>query len=405
MDICSKEFSSLEDDTLLARETMFVSRQRVVPESAIEPQSTSTPEPALLVPEPTDSVPEPPAVSAPVPPETPVPVIEDETQELARKTESTKPRRREAPNYTLIAELSGCTAPVTSVKFSPDGFYVASGCVDKTFRVWKTGEDFAEVSKCRAHSTGINDIAWSADSRFLASCSDDGVVKVYDMQWTKRKIAMECHSNYVISVDFNPQGNLLLTGSFDNTAKIWDLRSGTCVATLDEHTQPVSSASFNYDGSLICTTSYDGATNLWDTRTNRCLRILEMENDDAVAVPCGYAKFSPNGRYILVAKHNSRMHMVDSKKERVVRTYSGHQNSQYCLVADFSITGKKWIVSGSEDGCLYIWDMQTCEIVQVIRGNGDVVIAVDCSLKSNMIASATIGSNDRCVRLWHSKDQ
>jgi WD40 repeat protein len=34
-----------------------------------------------------------------------------------------------------------------------------------------------------------------------------------------------------------------------------------------------------------------------------------------------------------------------------------------------SVTGGKWIISGSEDGKVYIWDLQTREIVQVLEGH------------------------------------
>lgn len=34
-----------------------------------------------------------------------------------------------------------------------------------------------------------------------------------------------------------------------------------------------------------------------------------------------------------------------------------------------SFTGGKWIVSGSEDGKVVLWDLQTREIVQVLEGH------------------------------------
>lgn len=59
----------------------------------------------------------------------------------------------------------------------------------------------------------------------------------------------------------------------------------------------------------------------------------------------------------------------------------------YCIFANFSVTGGKvgflvcvhgyakvhyhlqWIVSGSEDNMVYIWNLQTKEIVQQLEGH------------------------------------
>jgi len=56
-------------------------------------------------------------------------------------------------------------------------------------------------------------------------------------------------------------------------------------------------------------------------------------------------------------------------------------------------------VSGSEDNKIYLWDLQTREIMQVLDGHQDVVVAVATHPQQNMIASGSMDS-DLTVKVW-----
>lgn len=58
---------------------------------------------------------------------------------------------------------------------------------------------------------------------------------------------------------------------------------------------PVLQVDFNRDGTLIVSCSYDGLCRIWNADTGHCLKtVIDDQNP-----PVSFAKFSPNGRYIL----------------------------------------------------------------------------------------------------------
>ena len=81
------------------------------------------------------------------------------------------------------------------------------------------------------------------------------------------------------------------------------------------------------------------------------------------------------------------------------KIYSGHLNRVYCITSTFSVTNGKYIVSGSEDRCVYLWDLQQKNMVQKLEGHTDTVISVTCHPTENKIASASL-DGDRTVRVW-----
>lgn len=60
---------------------------------------------------------------------------------------------------------------------------------------------------------------------------------------------------------------------------------------------PITCVHFNRDGSLIVSGSHDGSCKIWETASGKCLKVLIDDRVPAVS----FAKFSPNGKFVLVA--------------------------------------------------------------------------------------------------------
>jgi COMPASS component SWD3 len=58
---------------------------------------------------------------------------------------------------------------------------VWGAAADRTVKVWHTSSG-ALVRDFVGHSQGVSDVAWSDQSEFIASASDDGTVRLWDLE-------------------------------------------------------------------------------------------------------------------------------------------------------------------------------------------------------------------------------
>lgn len=153
--------------------------------------------------------------------------------------------------------LNGHKAPVAQVRFSPDGRWIASCSADATLKVWDA-QNGKLLQTMEGHLAGISTLAWSPDSRTIATGSDDKVIRLWNRATGKAYPPLLGHHNYVFSLAFSPKGNMLASGSYDEAVFLWDVRAGRQMRSLPAHSDPVGGVDFVRDGTLIVSCATDG---------------------------------------------------------------------------------------------------------------------------------------------------
>jgi WD40 repeat protein len=136
------------------------------------------------------------------------------------------------PPGSVLYTYHGHTNRVTTVAWSPDGKYIATGSANNTVRMWDATTG-AQVFVYRGHQGSVNALAWSPDGREIASGAADNTVQILETATGKRWFTYRGHSNTVSAVSWSPDGKFIASGSWDKTVQVWNAASGALLYTYD----------------------------------------------------------------------------------------------------------------------------------------------------------------------------
>ncbi|CAA0830198.1 Transducin/WD40 repeat-like superfamily protein [Striga hermonthica] len=309
-------------------------------------------------------------------------------------------------------ELKAHDNSIRAMKFSPDGQYLASGCVDGVVCIWRVDlveasswagycsygemglvgkktkkfqapvvvpEKIFHIQECplhkfQAHSGDVLDLAWSPSNHLLSSSVDNTVCL-----WragSDRCLGVFHHTNYVTCVEFNPvDENLFISGSIDGKVRIWGVAGGRVKDWADVQ-DIVTAVCYQPNGKGFVVGSVSGSCRFYDIPGDELVVKTEInvhEKRKSSGNRITGIQFLKNGsQRVMITSEGSKIHIVDGLK--VVCKYKGLPKSGCQLSASLTSSGRH-IVSVGEDSRVYLWAVSTfkqrkrsCETFLTRRG-------------------------------------
>jgi eukaryotic-like serine/threonine-protein kinase len=156
---------------------------------------------------------------------------------------------------------------VTAIRFSPGDRFLrvgVQGC--STEAVWdlKTAAQLAMRVGPRERS------AFSADGKLLATSETNYVIKLWELPSLRERAILRGHRWTVYSLAFSPNSRVLASGGLDAIARLWDVDTGTeLTRPLRGHLQGVTGLTFSPDSTALATSSTDNTVKFWSVATGR----------------------------------------------------------------------------------------------------------------------------------------
>jgi WD40 repeat protein len=278
--------------------------------------------------------------------------------------------------------------PYRSVAFSPDGKTLASGSDDGSVKLWDVTEGRL-LRSFAGHTDAVTSVAFSPDGKTLASGSNDTSVKLWDVAEGRLLHSFAGHTRDVTSVAFSPDGKTLASGSDDDSVKLWDVAEGRLLHSFADHTRAVTSVAFSPDGKTLASGSGDTSVKLWDVTEGRLLRSFAGHTDAVTSVA-----FSPDGKTLATGSGDTSVKLWDVAEGRLLHSFAGHTDAVTSVA--FSPDGKT-LASGSGDDSVKLWGVAEGRLLHSFTGHTDAVTSVAFSPDGKTLAS---GSGDDSVKLW-----
>jgi eukaryotic-like serine/threonine-protein kinase len=310
-------------------------------------------------------------------------------------------------NGKEIRSLAGHLGFVTALSFDPSGRRLASASQDQTIKIWDLAS-WQEAFTLRAHADFVWSISFDPDGRRLVSGSGDGTVKILDTVAPQEYLPLKGDAYYVAKVAFSPDGKWLVSSDLDlKTISIWDVQTGQVIRSLHEKRAVVQAVAFSTDRQLLASASdswssrsIPSTVKIWDTRTWSLRKTFRASRGQVITIA-----FSPEGHYLAWPEEGGKVKFFDLHRQEEAPALSVDIANVQQL--SFAPGSGLLALSGSSNsqpgharlGEIQVWDLVSRRKIKTLVQEPGFFSGLAFSGNGRWLAA---GDSNHMIRLWET---
>ncbi|WP_339743708.1 WD40 repeat domain-containing protein [uncultured Rubinisphaera sp.] len=277
--------------------------------------------------------------------------------------------------------------------------------------MWSTA-DWTQVAQFTNHSSSVNTVSISNDSKFvvsgsgdrLATSAGDTTVRVWNQQTQKQISVFHGHNTSATAVAFDPSTKCVVSGTDEGRICVWNRDTGDLIADLlDEVVElpdgPIPIADgiivdlkFDQNGTEVISIDEDTTLMRWNARTGTAIRRFRVEVDNKYPVLC--AKLFPEVNQCAISLWSTDV---------ILANLSGNPSASRFTGTPCQIDSIAWSPDGRniagycQDGKIRIWHRQSMLDDMKLNGHTENITCLAFSDDGQQIAS---GGFDERIMLW-----
>jgi len=292
------------------------------------------------------------------------------------------------PSNSKHPTLVEHTRSIETLAFTADSKTLASGSRDGTVIVWDVANRTPQLT-VDGHTGSVTALRFLENDKTLFSVSSDGIVRIWNTDTGAEKFIKT--NWYAYTIAFPQDGKTVAFRGSSNEIQIWDVDNDKLVHTFKtEHKDSINVLAFSPDGNTIASGGRDGTLEVWDVSARQRFATLDSHTDTVNGV-----LFSPQGKMFASASRDGKVQLWDilTGKKAVLLT----EPNRGVNALAFSPDGKT-LVSGRLDGPIQVWDTTTHQHLGDFINAAGSVDSLAFSPDGKILAS---GLYDGSIRLWN----